>query len=112
MILPSTPTTRGVLNADTLAALPRHAWVINVGRGDAVDEPALVAALEAGEIGGAALDVTVAEPLPADSPLWDAPNLILTPHAAGGRPLGGQDLLAENLGNLLAGRPLRHLVVR
>jgi phosphoglycerate dehydrogenase-like enzyme len=112
MILPSTPQTRGVLNADTLAALPPHAWVINVGRGDAVDEDALQKALRSGTIAGAALDVTVVEPLPADSPLWDTPNLIITPHAAGGRPLGGVDLLADNLNALLAGQPLRNPVTR
>ena len=110
MILPSTPATRGALDADTLAALPAHAWVVNVGRGDAVDEPALMDALRRGQIAGAALDVTNVEPLPADSPLWDTPNLIITPHAAGGRPLGALDLLAENLDALLAGRPLRNVV--
>jgi phosphoglycerate dehydrogenase-like enzyme len=110
MILPSTPATRGALDADTLAALPAHAWVVNVGRGDAVDEPALMDALRGGRIGGAALDVTSIEPLPADSPLWDTPNLIITPHAAGGRPLGALDLLAENVNALLAGRPLRNVV--
>ncbi len=112
MILPSTPETTGVLNAETLAALPGHAWVINVGRGDAVDEDALLATLRADGIGGAALDVTAVEPLPADSPLWDAPNLIITPHAAGGRPLGGLDLLADNLAALRAGEPLRNPVDR
>jgi phosphoglycerate dehydrogenase-like enzyme len=110
MILPSTPATRGVLDADKLAALPAHTWVINVGRGDTVDEPALMDALRRGRIAGAALDVTSIEPLPADSPLWDTPNLIITPHAAGGRPLGALDLLAENLNALLAGRPLRNVV--
>ena len=84
--------------------------MINVGRGDAVDEPALMDALRRGRIAGAALDVTSIEPLPADSPLWDTPNLIITPHAAGGRPLGALDLLAENLDALLAGRPLRNVV--
>jgi phosphoglycerate dehydrogenase-like enzyme len=112
MILPSTPATRGALDAEKLAALPRHAWVVNVGRGDAVDEPALMGALRAKQIAGAALDVTTIEPLPADSPLWDTPNLIITPHAAGGRPLGAADLLAENLTALLAGRPLRNVVDR
>lgn len=110
MILPSTAATRGALDADRLAALPAHAWVVNVGRGDAVDEPALMDALRRGQIGGAALDVTGVEPLPADSPLWDIPNLIITPHAAGGRPLGALDLLAENLDALQAGRPLRNVV--
>lgn len=112
MILPSTPETRLVLDAAALAALPEHAWVVNVGRGDAVDEDALMAALRAGTIGGAALDVTTVEPLPADSPLWDTPNLIITPHAAGGRPLGWADLLADNLRALQAGEPLRNVVER
>jgi phosphoglycerate dehydrogenase-like enzyme len=67
-------------------------------------------ALQGGRLGGAALDVTSTEPLPADSPLWDTPNLIITPHAAGGRPLGGLDLLAENVDALVAGRPLRNVV--
>jgi phosphoglycerate dehydrogenase-like enzyme len=110
MILPSTPETRGALDAEKLAALPRHAWVINVGRGDAVNEPALMDALRRGQIAGAALDVASVEPLPADSPLWDTPNLIITPHAAGGRPLGALDLLAENLNALVTGRPLRNVV--
>ncbi len=110
MILPSTPATRGALDADTLAALPAHAWVVNVGRGDAVDEQALMDALRSGRIAGAALDVTSIEPLPADSPLWDTPNLIITPYAAGGRPLGALDLLAENLNALLTGRPLHNVV--
>jgi phosphoglycerate dehydrogenase-like enzyme len=110
MILPSTPTTEGALDAEKLAALPPHAWVVNVGRGDTVDEPALMDALRRGRIAGAALDVTSIEPLPADSPLWDTPNLIITPHAAGGRPLGALDLLAENLNALLAGQPLRNVV--
>jgi phosphoglycerate dehydrogenase-like enzyme len=110
MILPSTPETRDVLDAGALAALPPHAWVVNVGRGDAVDEAALVDALRDGRIAGAALDVTRVEPLPADSPLWDTPNLVITPHAAGGRPLGALDLLAENLDALRAGRPLRNVV--
>jgi phosphoglycerate dehydrogenase-like enzyme len=112
MILPSTPETRGALDAAKLAALPAHAWVINVGRGDAVDEAALIDALRSGVIAGAALDVTAVEPLPADSPLWDTPNLIITPHAAGGRPLGGLDLLAQNLDAFQAGRQLRNVVER
>ncbi|MGC4153919.1 MAG: NAD(P)-dependent oxidoreductase [Propionicimonas sp.] len=110
MILPSTPDTRKVLNAERLALLPDHAWLVNVGRGDTVDEAALVAALAAGHLGGAALDVTTVEPLPADSPLWDAPNLILTPHAAGGRPLDAAALIAANIAALDAGEPLRNVV--
>jgi phosphoglycerate dehydrogenase-like enzyme len=112
MILPSTPATTHALDADRLAALPAHAYVVNVGRGSTVDEPALVAALSGGRIAGAALDVTDIEPLPADSPLWDAPNLLLTPHAAGGRPVGADELISGNLAALLDGRDLRNVVER
>jgi phosphoglycerate dehydrogenase-like enzyme len=112
MILPSTADTVRALDAHRLAALPPHAYVVNVGRGSTVDEPALVAALAAGRLAGAALDVTDIEPLPADSSLWDAPNLVLTPHAAGGRPVGADDLIAANLAALLAGRDLRNVVER
>ena len=112
MILPSTPATAQALDAERLAALPAHAYVVNVGRGSTVDEPALVAALSEGRIAGAALDVTSTEPLPADSPLWDAPDLVLTPHAAGGRPVGADELISANLAALLAGRDLRNVVER
>jgi phosphoglycerate dehydrogenase-like enzyme len=112
MILPATEATTHALDAGRLAALPRHALVVNVGRGSTVDEPALVAALTEGRIAGAALDVTEVEPLPADSPLWDAPNLLLTPHAAGGRPVGADELVAANLAALLAGHELRNVVAR
>lgn len=112
MVLPALPETHHALDAARLARLPRHAWVVNVGRGATVDEQALRAALEDGSIGGAALDVTETEPLPADSPLWTAPNLILTPHAAGGRPVGADELISENLTAFLAGRPLRNHVPR
>jgi hypothetical protein len=74
--------------------------------------PALVAALSAGRIAGAALDVTGNEPLPENSPLWEAPNLVLTPHAAGGRPVGADQLIADNLRALLAGGELRNVVER
>jgi phosphoglycerate dehydrogenase-like enzyme len=112
MILPSTPATAQALDAERLAALPAHAYVVNVGRGSTVDESALVAALSDGRIAGAALDVTSTEPLQPDSPLWDAPNLVLTPHAAGGRPVGADELISANLAALLAGRDLRNVVQR
>lgn len=112
MILPSTPSTLNVLDASRLSQLPKHAWVINVGRGSAVDEDALLTALRGNQLGGAALDVTKVEPLPADSPLWDEANLIITPHAAGGRPLEASALIDQNLAALLAGRPVRNLVTR
>lgn len=110
MILPSTAETAKILDADRLAQLPPHAWVVNVGRGSTVDEDALLGALRAGRLAGAALDVTSVEPLPADSPLWDEANLILTPHAAGGRPLGASALIDENVDALLADRPMRNVV--
>jgi phosphoglycerate dehydrogenase-like enzyme len=110
MILPSTEGTAKILDAEKLAQLPPHAWVINVGRGSTIDEDALLDALRTRRLAGAALDVTSIEPLPADSPLWDEANLILTPHAAGGRPLGAAGLLDENLDALLAGRELQNVV--
>jgi phosphoglycerate dehydrogenase-like enzyme len=86
--------------------------VVNVGRGATVDEAALVAALADGTIAGAALDVTAREPLPPESPLWEAPNLLLTPHAAGGRPVGADELISANVAALLAGEELRNVVAR
>ncbi len=112
VVLPATDATRHALDAGRLAALPPHAHVVNVGRGSTVDEQALVDALRAGRLAGAALDVTGTEPLPPESPLWDAPGLLLTPHAAGGRPVGADALIAANVAALLAGDPLRNVVER
>ncbi len=106
MVLPHSASTRHALNADRLALMKPTAWVVNVGRGTCVDEDALVVALETGRLGGAALDVFATEPLPADSPLWDAPRTILTPHAAGGRPVGVERAVRANIAHLLAGEPL------
>jgi len=80
---PLTDATRGLVDAGLLAALPTHASVINVARGHVMDEPALIAALQDGRLGGAFLDVFQHEPLPAASPLWDLPNVIVSPHSAG-----------------------------
>jgi len=110
LILPSTDATRGILDRDRIARLPAHAWVVNVGRGDAVDQGALVDALHARSIAGAALDVVTPEPLPQDSALWDAPNVLITPHIAGGRPRGADRLLARNLERLGRGEPLENTV--
>lgn len=112
MVLPTSEETHHALNAERLSALPSRAWVVNVGRGTTIDETALVAALRAGRLGGAALDVTEVEPLPADSPLWEAPNVIITPHSAGGRPVGAGELVTRNLHAYLAGRPLENLIQR
>jgi phosphoglycerate dehydrogenase-like enzyme len=108
MILPGSESVNKALNAERLKLLPKHAWVINVGRGVSIDEDALLHALEKGEIGGAALDVFVEEPLPESSKLYAAPNLILSPHAAGGRPRGSEALIAYNLRRFLAKQELKN----
>jgi phosphoglycerate dehydrogenase-like enzyme len=80
---PSTSQTHGMIGATELAALPRNAIVVNVARGALLDEGALVAEIRSGHVRGAVLDVFAKEPLPADSPLWGLPNVILTPHVSG-----------------------------
>jgi phosphoglycerate dehydrogenase-like enzyme len=81
-VLPETPATIGLLDQAAFTALPEHAYFINVGRGSLVDEQALSRALASGELAGAVLDVFRQEPLRADSPLWDVPNLLITGHVA------------------------------
>jgi phosphoglycerate dehydrogenase-like enzyme len=108
MILPGDASTRHVLNKERLGLLPKHAWVVNVGRGMSVDEDALFEALENGEIGGAALDVFEQEPLPEGNKLYKAKNLVLSPHAAGGRPQGSEELIVDNLRKFLAGQEMRN----
>ena len=80
--VPGTPDTTGLVDAAALAALPRGACVVNIGRGTVIDEAALVAALRCGQVGHAALDVTAVEPLPADSPLWGMEDVLISPHSA------------------------------
>ncbi|KAH8159710.1 hypothetical protein CIB48_g8532 [Xylaria polymorpha] len=110
MILPGSESTKNALGADRLKLLPAHAWVVNVGRGTSVDEDALADALEKGDIGGAALDVFVKEPLPAESRLYKARNCIVSPHAAGGRPQDAEALIAYNLRRFLAGQELKNVI--
>ena len=110
MILPGSESTRHALNADRLRLLPKHAWVVNVGRGTAVDEEALLSAVDKGEIGGAALDVFEKEPLPESSPLWKQKNVVISPHAAGGRPQEAEELIAWNLRRFLARQELKNAI--
>lgn len=110
MILPGSDSTKHALNAERLKQLPNHAWVVNVGRGTSIDEEALFSALEGSQIGGAALDVFDTEPLPGSSKLWKAPNTIVSPHAAGGRPQGAEVLIAENLRKFIAGQDLKNMI--
>ncbi|MET3903062.1 phosphoglycerate dehydrogenase [Paenarthrobacter sp. 4246] len=109
-ILPATSETTDSLNESILRALPDTAVFVNVGRGATVDEDALLAALQEGRLRAAALDVTKEEPLPSDSKLWDAPNLIITPHVAGNRPKGSARLVTANVTALKEGHPLTNQV--
>lgn len=113
LTLPLSPATRGLIGAEALKAMKREAILINVARGGVVDEAALIEALRAGAIGGAALDVFVEEPLPAASPLWTLPNVILSPHISGFTPEydnRAMALFAENLRRYVAGEPLLNRV--
>lgn len=108
MILPGDDSTKHALNKERMAQLPKHAWVVNVGRGSCIDEEALYQALSKEELGGAALDVFDKEPLPSDSKLWKVQNCVISPHAAGGRPQGAEALIAENLKKFLAKEVLKN----
>jgi phosphoglycerate dehydrogenase-like enzyme len=110
-VLPDTSETTRLLDAERLRWLRPGCVLVNVGRGNLVDEQALAAALRRGELAGAVLDVFGHEPLPADSPLWDAPGLVLTAHvAAHSRPADVARIFIANYNRYLAGQPLHHLV--
>lgn len=113
LALPGTAETERMLSRDVLAAVKPGITIVNVGRGTTVDEPALVDALRDGRVGFAALDVTFVEPLPADSPLWDQPNVVISPHTAAISPHEPRliaELFAENARRLLDGLPLLNRV--
>ena len=113
LALPLLPSTAGLIGSEALAAMEDHAWLVNVARGAHVQTEALVAALEAGTIGGAGLDVTDPEPLPDGHPLWSLPNAIVTPHTgntkAMARPLLSERI-TENVRRYSAGEPFIGLV--
>ncbi|MGQ0662826.1 MAG: D-2-hydroxyacid dehydrogenase [Pseudomonadota bacterium] len=113
LVLPSTPETKGLIDARALVSMRPNAVLINVGRGTAVVEPDLVAALAARRIAGAALDVFAEEPLPPASPLWGLDNVLMTPHVSG--PIVPDDVtpfFLDNLARYLDGRPLMRAVDR
>lgn len=117
MALPGTAETIHILNRARIALLPPGALVVNVGRGSAIEQEPLIEALNAGRLGGAALDVMDPEPLPEDHPLWSAKNLIITPHVSGNMTLGytrdrNVEMFCQDLRNYAAGRPLNGLVDR
>lgn len=106
---PLTPETRGLVGAAELAAMPRGSYLVNVARGGIVDAGAVVVALESGHLAGAALDAFDVEPLPPTDPLWEAPNLLITPHTSFRSPGNLARVVAEfraNLGRFLAGEEL------
>jgi phosphoglycerate dehydrogenase-like enzyme len=113
LTLALTPRTSGIIGAKELELMDRQAWLVNVARGGLVDTAALVAALRSDQIGGAALDVTEPEPLPAGHPLWDLPNCLITPHTADTEEMTEPLLaarIAENVRRLAGGRELDGLV--
>lgn len=112
-LLPDTRATTNILNAVSLAQLPRGARIINPGRGTLIDDSALLAAMDSGQIGGATLDVFRIEPLPDDHPYWAHPSVTVTPHiAAATRPDTASQVIIRNIARVEAGQPLLHEVSR
>ena len=113
LTVPHTPATEGFMHRARFQRMKRSAFFINIGRGMTTRLDDLVAALRAGEIAGAALDVYEQEPLPADHPLWTLPNVLLTPHTAGFGPYLDErrfEILLDNCRRFLGGQPLRNVV--
>lgn len=115
LVVPHSPDTEGLMDRERIARMKDDAILISCGRGTVLDQEALVEAMNGGKLWGAGLDVTVPEPLPADSPLWDIPNLILTPHVAGGMRLEITrrtciEMALDNLRRYVAGEPLKNRV--
>jgi glyoxylate/hydroxypyruvate reductase len=106
-----TPETEGVIGRAELALLPEHAIVVNIGRGQLVDEEAMIEALRGGRLGAAVLDVARVEPLPQGSPLWDLDNVLISPHSASTVATENAalvELFLENLQRFRSGAPMRN----
>jgi len=116
LALPGTGETTGILSRKHLESMKKGALVINIGRGSAIDQDALIELLQNEHIGGAALDVTTPEPLPPESPLWDMPNVIITPHISHGGSDNTSALIVEKfvryLKDYVSGRPFERVVNR
>ncbi|MEB8387807.1 glyoxylate/hydroxypyruvate reductase A [Rhodobacteraceae bacterium KMM 6894] len=113
LLLPLTPATENLLNADRLSRMPRGAFIVNPGRGPLIDDDALLDALDSGQIAHATLDVFRVEPLPVDHPYWAHPRVTVTPHIASEtRASSASQVIAENIRRGEAGEPFLHLVDR
>lgn len=113
LLLPDTPATTDIMNEERLSQLPRGAVVINPGRGPLIDDDALLAALDSGQLDHATLDVFRVEPLPKDHPFWAHPKVTVTPHIASAtREDTASEVIAENIKRGEAGQPFLHLVDR
>ena len=113
LLVPNTPETMNLLDAERLARLPRGAAIVNPGRGTLIDDAALLAALGSGQVGHATLDVFRVEPLPPDHPYWAHPRVTVTPHiAATTHPDTASAVVVENIRRMAAGEPLLHRVDR
>jgi phosphoglycerate dehydrogenase-like enzyme len=111
--LPNTAKTIGIISEQKLRIMKPNAFLVNIGRGVLIDQEALIKALQEGRIGGAGLDVTEPEPLSVDSPLWDLPNVIITPHASGTSPSNDQrrfNIFYQNLLRYMDSKPLENTV--
>jgi len=116
LALPGTSETAGILSRERLRGMKKGALIVNVGRGTAIDQDALVQLLKNGHLGGAALDVTTPEPLPQDNPLWELPNVLITPHVGHGGRANTDEIIVSKflryLDDYIAGRKLERLVDR
>jgi phosphoglycerate dehydrogenase-like enzyme len=110
---PITPQTRGMVGREQINKMKKGSYLLAVSRGGIVDEPSLIEALKSGQLAGAGLDVQATEPMPSNDPLWDAPNIILTPHDSGASRLTTDlmwSIFFENVGHFVKGEPLTNTV--